>query len=80
METLVPVATSRAVIAVAAAWTAVCPAVIAAALGCDGEPDAGGAPASVRQVHCTWPLRTVMRRSPEAASCNGESKCSNDRQ
>ena len=46
METLVPVACNRAAIAVAAAWTAVCPAVIAAALGCDGEPDAGGAPAS----------------------------------
>ena len=46
METLVPVACNRAAIAVAAAWTAVCPVVIAAALGCDGEPDAGGAPAS----------------------------------
>jgi hypothetical protein len=37
---------SRAVIAVAAASTAACPAAIAAALGCEGKPDGVGAPAS----------------------------------
>ena len=77
VETLVPVACSRAAIAVAAAWTAVCPTLIAAALGCDGEPDAGGATASTcaaRALHL--PAADCIASLTRSGFMQCESKCS----